>query len=170
MDFNTPYIQMFCLVISSRIPLISVLVKHPQPSNVSGMDNKGIYPFRWKSRYYSPDENGGLSRWADHTPMVTYSLSPRLELSPRHPHVRLSLTLDIHIFILLMILCFLCIGFPISLDSPPSSFSRFPVLHIYQPYRLFSQPQQHMVPEPQQYINVLLYSTPSSIPQRMFPK
>ena len=160
MDF-TPYIQMFCLVIRSRIPLISV-------SNVSGMDNKGIYPIRWKSRYYPPDEYGGLSRWADHIPMVTYSLSP-LDLSPRHPHV-LSLTLDIHIFILLMILCFLCIGFPISLDSPPSSFSRFPVLHIYQPYRLFSQPQQHMVPEPQQYINVLLYSTPSSIPQRMFPK
>ena len=96
MDF-TECIQTSCLVVISHIPFISVWVKNPRPSNVSGMD----HPLGQKSYPIPFEENGGLSRWADHTPMVTYSLSP-LDLSPHHPHV-LSLTLDIHIFIILMI-------------------------------------------------------------------
>ena len=56
---------------------------------------KGIYPFLGQTRYYAPDENGGLLQWADPLTAVTYSLSPGLEPSPRHPHV---LFLSLYIF------------------------------------------------------------------------
>ena len=43
--------------------------------------HKGVYPFLGQTRYYAPDENSGLFRWADHHSTVTFSLSP-LERSP----------------------------------------------------------------------------------------
>ena len=56
-----------------------------------------------QTHYYAPDENGGLSQWADHTLKVTHSLKP-FERSPRNPH-GLFLSLYI-IFFIFMVLCF----------------------------------------------------------------
>ena len=52
-----------------------------------------------------PHKNGSLFRWADHTPIVTYSLSPRLEHSTHHSSVLFNLTPYINIFMSFMLLC-----------------------------------------------------------------
>ena len=85
--------------------------------------------------------------WADHTIMVTYSLSP-IKRSPRHPRV-LFLTLYIHIFITIMLLCLIYICFPISLHSPHPSPPPSPAHRTCRANGLFWHPQQRVVHNPQ---------------------
>ena len=47
---------------------------------------KGIFSSLGQTRYYTPDENGGLFRWTDPLTTITFSLRS-LGRSPRYPHV-----------------------------------------------------------------------------------
>ena len=63
----------------------------------------------------------------------------------------------------------ICICFPISLLSPQRSFHPSPVHHTFRPNGFFfSHPHQRVVPTPQLQTNILFYSTPTSVPQRLF--
>ena len=76
-----------------------------------------------QTHYYAPDENGGLSQWADHTLKVTYSLKP-FERSPRNPH-GLFLSLYI-IFLFLWFYVFNMYLFSNSASLSPAFISSIP--------------------------------------------
>ena len=121
--------------------------------------HKGIDPFWDKPVTVLPTRMAICLGWADHSNGHIVTKPPRA-LSP----LPRFFTLDIHTSLFFMILCFLFkMCFAILLLSPQRSFP-------YRPNSLFLYPQQHMVPDPQQYTNILLYSTPTSIPQHLFSK
>ena len=66
------------------------------------MYHKGMYTFLGDKPTTRPEEDSGLFSWADHHPIITFSLSP-LERSPHPPHV-LFLTLHVHILCLLFLI------------------------------------------------------------------
>ena len=94
---------------------------------------KGIYPFLGQTRYYAPDEIGGLFRWADPLTTVTHSPSP-LERSSRHPPLSLHIrTLSLPCFVVVSVF-HIHSTLPRGFSLAPSHIARIDLMTLYLHY------------------------------------
>ena len=116
---------------------------------------KGIYPFMGQTRYYAPDEIGGLSQWADALTMVTNSLS-FLEHFLHHP---CPIPLSLYAYsISSMVLCYYVFGLQFWFFAP--SFAHC----MHRPYDPLSSLLQRLVPSQNHTQITLFYSTSPLFP------